>query len=93
MLCGITQFLAAVLQVSEVFRHLLGWNAYAISQVSALASLVTSPLLPPFAMESKSRVELHAAFSVLIASIRLLFTAPTSFDPYATCITWSPIAP
>ncbi len=73
MLCGITQFLAAVLQVSEVFRHL--WNAYAISQVSALASLVTSPLLPPFAMESKSRVELHAAFSVLIASIRLLFTA------------------
>ncbi len=25
------------------------------------------------------------AFSVLIASIRLLFTAPTSFDPYATC--------
>ena len=24
-------------------------------------------------------------FSVLIASIRLLFTAPTSFDPYATC--------
>ncbi len=82
MLCGITQFLAAVLQVSEVFRHL--WNAYAISQVSALASLVTSPLLPPFAMESKSRVELHAAFSVLIASIRLLFTAPTSFDPYAT---------
>ncbi len=70
-----------------------GWNAYAISQVSALASLVTSPLLPPFAMESKSRVELHAAFSVLIASIRLLFTAPTSFDPYATCITWSPIAP
>jgi hypothetical protein len=28
---------------------------------------------------------MHFVLCVLIASIRLLFTAPTSLDPYATC--------